>query len=114
VIHLPNANAAALALARGDATLMVAAQGQTLDIPWLKPDELVQVAVLGTVPTPCFVGLRQVPPVEMEAFRRALLAFVPLGGQGASGAAYVEGSPRDLEPFETFAAEVRRMLGPAR
>lgn len=111
VVNLPSTNAAALALGRGDVDLMVAAQGQALDIPWLKPDELVPVATLGSVLTPCFVALRDVAADELAVFRQALLSFAaPGGARGASTASYVEGSPGDLEPYESYAAEVRRQL----
>lgn len=111
VVHLPNASAMALALARGEVDGMAAAQGQALDVPWMRPDELVTLAVLGTVLTPGFVALRDTPAADVAAWRSALLRFeTPDGRSGASGAQFAEGHPRDLEPYETFAAEARRLL----
>ena len=111
LVGVPTISAAAVALGRGEVDAMVAAQGQSLDVPWLTPDVLVVGAVIGEVLSPCFVALRDVPAAELAAFRQAMLAYVaPAGRLGASGAQFVEGAPRDLEPYEPYAAEVRRML----
>lgn len=111
LVGVPTVSAAALALGLGEVDAMVAAQGQALDVPWLTPDVLVVVAVLGQVAAPGFVALREVPAAELAAFRRAMLAYVaPAGRLGASGAQFVEGTASDLEPYESYAAEVRRML----
>lgn len=111
LVGVPTVSAAAVALGRGEVDAMVAAQGQSLDVPWLTPDVLVVVAVLGEVLSPGFVALRDVPAAERAAFSQAMLAYVaPAGRLGASGAQFVEGTPRDVEPYEPYAAEVRRML----
>ena len=111
LISVPTISAAAVALGRGEVDAMVAAQGQTLDIPWLTPDVLVVVAVVGEVLSPGFVALREVPAAALAAFRQAMLSYVaPAGRLGASGAQFVEGASRDLEPYEPYAAEVRLML----
>lgn len=114
LVHLPNASAAAKALAMGEVQAIAAAQGQTLDIPWVRPDTLSVLAELGSVLTPCFVAHRQVPAAEVAAFRQAVLGFSPAQAtRGASGAVYSDAKPRDLEPYEPFAEEVRRLLGEA-
>jgi ABC-type phosphate/phosphonate transport system substrate-binding protein len=111
LVGVPSISASAAALARGEVDAMVAAHGQSVDVPWLKPDELSVVAAIGQVHSPCFVAQRGLAAAEVAAFRAALLGFVaPAGRAGASGAPYVEGSPHDLEPYEPYAAEVRRML----
>jgi hypothetical protein len=59
--------------------------------------------------------LREVPAEELAHFRAALLSYVPPAGQGgASAASYVEGSAHDLEAYEPYAAEARRLLAPGR
>jgi ABC-type nitrate/sulfonate/bicarbonate transport system substrate-binding protein len=111
LVTVPSISASAAALARGEVDAMVAAQGQSVDVPWLKPDEVVVVAAIGQVHAPCFIAQRGLAAAEVASFRAALLGFVaPAGRTGASGAQYVEGSPYDLEPYEPYAAEVRRML----
>ncbi|MBI5258973.1 MAG: PhnD/SsuA/transferrin family substrate-binding protein [Burkholderiales bacterium] len=118
VVNVPSANAAALALSRGEVAGMVVAQGQALDVPGLRPDDLEPLAQVGLTLTPCFVAHPRVPPDERAAFRRAVLSFVTPGAAsvpaGASGAQFVEGSPRDLEPYEPYAALARRMLAQPR
>ena len=111
VLHLPSANAAAKALALGEVQAMSVAQGQALDIPWVRPDALEVLGHLGQVLTPCFVAHPEVPAAEVLAFRRAVLDFsAPASMRGASGAAFVEPGARDLEPYEPFAEQARRML----
>ncbi len=116
VVHLPSANAAAMALGRGEVVGMVVARGQALDVPGMRAEDIVPLATLGSTLTPCFVAHPRVAPSELAAIRRALLAFEPPGeGGGASWARFVEGSPRDLEPYEPYAALARtRLAAPAR
>jgi hypothetical protein len=111
VLHLPSASAAALALDRGDVAAMVVAQGQALDVPGLHPEELEVVATLGSVLTPCFVAHPRLGTAAIASLRQALLDFEPANaGGGASSATFVEGQPRDLEPYESYAADARRLL----
>lgn len=116
VLQLPSANAAAIALGRGEVAGMVVARGQALDVPGMRPEDLVPLATLGSTLTPCFVAHPRLAPAELAAIRRALLAFEPPGdGGGASWARFVEGTPRDLEPYEPYAALARaRLATPAR
>jgi phosphonate transport system substrate-binding protein len=112
VLHLPSANAAVLALGRGDVAAMAVAQGQALDVPGLRADELEVVATLGSVLTPCFVAHPRLGAAAIAALRQALLDFEPASaGGGASSATFVEGQPRDLETYESYAVDARRLLG---
>lgn len=107
----PGLNSAVMAVARGDADLIVAASGQLRDLPGQDPDELQPVATLGTVLTPAFVAQRDTPAALVAAFRAALLSYRPAqAAGGASSALWAEGTARDLEPYKALAAQAWQLM----
>lgn len=114
----PGLNSAVMAVARGEADLVVAATGQLRDLPGQDLEEFVSVATLGSVLTPAFVAQRDTPAALVAAFRSGLLSYRPAPrpaqGGGASSALWVEGSARDFEPYKAMAAQARLLLAPGR
>ncbi|MBI5258972.1 MAG: PhnD/SsuA/transferrin family substrate-binding protein [Burkholderiales bacterium] len=114
VLHLASANAAAMALGRGDVAAVVLPQGPVVEVPGLAPGELVVLTTLGSMLMPCFVAHPSAPAADLLALQRGLIASNERPVQTTWGR-FVEGSPRDLAPYEPYAALARQRLAqPAR
>ena len=110
-LSYPTTNAGLMALTRGDADAIVAAEGQLRDAPGAEALDLQSVVRLGAVITPSFVAHPDVPAAQVQAFRQAMLSYRGGTAAGSSGAQFVIGSPRDFQPYESLAQESRRQLG---
>jgi phosphonate transport system substrate-binding protein len=114
--HMRSITSAVIAVQRGDAIAVVGSSAQMRDMAPAETADLVPVATLATVPTVAFVAHAAVPPAEVEAWRRAVLDFVPPASAdpGLSRTRFIAAALQDFEVVETYAQEARRLLAAPR
>lgn len=109
IVFAPNMNTAALRLMRGEVDAM-ALRGTGSDLANLKVDDIEIVAPLPGIMT-CWVAHPGVAAADLAAVRRVLLSYTPSAATGqVSPQPSIEGSPHDLDVYEAYAAETRRVL----
>jgi phosphonate transport system substrate-binding protein len=116
LVHLRTVGSAAIAVRRGDAVALAGAIGQLRDFG-IEPDsDLVTIAAIETIPTPAFVAHPSVPPLEVAAWRQALLAFEPPTGLagGLSRQRFVAASLSDFDGVARYSARARELLAQPR
>ncbi|MCU0939551.1 MAG: phosphate/phosphite/phosphonate ABC transporter substrate-binding protein [Burkholderiaceae bacterium] len=114
--HVRSITSAVIAVQRGDAIAVAGSTAQLRDLSPAETADLVPVAHLATVPAVAFVAHTAVPPAEVEAWRRAVLDFVPPASTdpGLSRTRFIEAALRDFDGVESFAQEARRLLATPR
>jgi phosphonate transport system substrate-binding protein len=110
--HMRSITSAVIAVQRGDAIAVAGSTAQMRDMAPAETADLVPVATLATVPTVAFVAHAAVPPAEVDAWRRALLGFVPPANAdpGLSRTRFIEAALNDFDRVESYAQEARRLL----
>ena len=111
----PTLSAALIAVQRGEAALLAATDGQVRDVPAAAALGLQPALRVGELLPPAFVARPEVPPLQVAAFRAALLNWQPAQAAGTSSARWVVGRAADLSSYEPLADALRGPLGePAR